>query len=259
MKYKKFYFLLIIMTICLHSCSKKEEFIYSNAQSGLRIRNLPDLNSEKIAIFPYKEKALILEKNSELVEIDGLTNYWYKIKYLNYTGWVFGAYTSSIHPNEIKPGADSYTGLVYNNIIPDFKNISNKSISENIEFNIYQDKKGNYFGFLEEINKINDKNAEKKVLYAIKIDLAKNDEFLESMNQCYTPDEKEITFAIYNLDIDTTGDTIGNHYELVIKKFKVKKSWILSEDKKYLQPLTFTKGIKCVFPDPANILEPVSD
>lgn len=149
MKYKKLIIILTIVSAWFSSCSKKELIIYSNAQSGLRMRSQPNLNSEKITIFPYKERALVLEKSNELVEIDGQHNYWYKIKYLFNTGWVFGAYISFIHPNELKPGANSFTGITYINLLPDFKLISSKTISESVDFNVYQDKKNNYYGFLE--------------------------------------------------------------------------------------------------------------
>ncbi|TGN19312.1 SH3 domain-containing protein [Leptospira idonii] len=259
MKFIQVIVLYIIITMWVGSCSKTEGYIYSNAVSGLRIRTLPNLNSEKIATFPYKEKAVLIEKEERLDEIDGLVNYWYKIKYSGHTGWVFGAYISHIPLEERKPDADAYTGLIYKNDLPNFKTVSVNIISEQIRFSIYSGPKNHFYGFLEEQNRLDEQTVEKKILHSIQFDLGKNEEFLQSINQCFTPDEQEIIFAIYYLEIDTTGETIGNHYELEIKKFKIIKSWLLSEDKQSLLPLNYTKGIKCIFPDPANILEPVSD
>ena len=77
------------------------KIMYANAQSGLRGRAEPSIDSIRIVTYQYGAEIQILERSSTPVTIDGITDYWYKTnagltfegKYYEHS-WVFGGYLS---------------------------------------------------------------------------------------------------------------------------------------------------------------------
>ncbi len=82
--------------IILNEEPKEKAFCYVNSKEGLRIRNKPGTDGEKIGSLKNKEKIEIIEKDTNIVEIDGIKSNWIKIcTEDNVTGYVFGGYLES--------------------------------------------------------------------------------------------------------------------------------------------------------------------
>ncbi|TGL62033.1 SH3 domain-containing protein [Leptospira ognonensis] len=60
-------------------------------KSGLRLRSLPNLNSEKLDLIPFKTSIQLFEYG-EKVTIDNISSKWAKVNYLDKFGWVFSGY-----------------------------------------------------------------------------------------------------------------------------------------------------------------------
>jgi hypothetical protein len=60
------------------------------AQSGAKIRSQPNLKSEKLKVLNFGTEVSILSKSKNQDSIEGVSDYWYKIKDGNIEGWVFG-------------------------------------------------------------------------------------------------------------------------------------------------------------------------
>lgn len=67
-----------------------------NSFEGLRVRNAPSLDAEKIGLLEYQETVNVLLIDNKDVVIDGITSKWYKIKSEKYEGYVFGGYLTPI-------------------------------------------------------------------------------------------------------------------------------------------------------------------
>ena len=70
-----------------------------NSPEGLRLRESPSLDSKVLGVYPDNYIVYVSEIGEELVEIDGITNYWVKVKHNNDPfAWVFGGYLKEIEP-----------------------------------------------------------------------------------------------------------------------------------------------------------------
>lgn len=70
-----------------------------NSPEGLRRRENPSLDSKVLGVYPDNYIVYVSEIGEELVEIDGITNYWVKVKHNNDPfAWVFGGYLKEIEP-----------------------------------------------------------------------------------------------------------------------------------------------------------------
>jgi len=63
-----------------------------NPDEGLRVRDIPDLQGNKIYLLPNKSLVEVIKTDDKSVNIDGINSNWKQIKYNNITGWVFGGY-----------------------------------------------------------------------------------------------------------------------------------------------------------------------
>ena len=59
---------------------------------GLSVRSEPLINSHKIGGLKNFEKVFVYAQDKELTEINGVQNYWVKIKFKENFGWVFAAF-----------------------------------------------------------------------------------------------------------------------------------------------------------------------
>lgn len=111
-------FLLLFISYSLYS-NDLPKVAWVNTSSGLNLREAPNLKSRIITMIPYNSKINILEYYSYNTDIiNGIEDYWVKIKYLNKIGWVFAGYLSY----------DSLlTDSDYNNIIKRISNMLNNS------------------------------------------------------------------------------------------------------------------------------------
>jgi len=75
-----------------------EDNIYLNekrivkCENGLRVRDLPSLLGEKIALIPNGDEVTILEEKNKKITISGKTGRWSKVNWNSKMGWVFGGY-----------------------------------------------------------------------------------------------------------------------------------------------------------------------
>ncbi len=252
---------LVLLLGVLTGCFSNYQIAFVNANSGLRVKSAPEVTAKKIAFLPFKQEVKIVHRNNELINVDGYENNWVKIQSGGVVGWVFGGYLSSKHPDELPPGANSYTGFRYSRLPKSLTRISSRSLNEDLFVNLYEANQKYFFGFLERKKETESERFEWEVLHGITLDKHENEDITPGNFQCVTPspEKKEIFLGILTATIRKTGSTIGNHYELSFDKLKVRKAWILSKDETYFQPILKTKGILCVIPDPANELKAVSE
>ena len=64
------------------------------------MREAPTLDSKNLALIPNLSTVDFIEQSNEEVEIAGKRGHWTKIRFLDQTGWVFGAYLSDIVPKD---------------------------------------------------------------------------------------------------------------------------------------------------------------
>jgi len=77
-----------------------EKIYYVNSFNGLNLRISPDTNNEIIMLLPNNAEIIILDESDKYETIGDLISKWYKIKYFDNTGWVFGGYLSNISASE---------------------------------------------------------------------------------------------------------------------------------------------------------------
>ncbi len=65
---------------------------YITAESGLRMRETPGLDGEVIIKIPYEAKVETLSETGETFTVEGIEGKWTKVKWNEYSGWVFGGY-----------------------------------------------------------------------------------------------------------------------------------------------------------------------
>ncbi|EOQ90664.1 SH3 domain protein [Leptospira yanagawae serovar Saopaulo str. Sao Paulo = ATCC 700523] len=60
----------------------------------LNARKSPNLDGEKVGKVKLGDVVKVLERSEKEMEIDGISNYWFRIQSPTVTGWVFGGYLS---------------------------------------------------------------------------------------------------------------------------------------------------------------------
>ena len=91
-KNKLIVFALFLFFITYNINAQNQSFLFVNSPEGLRIRDKPDISANVIGRLNNLEKVLVIEKDTNTVEIDEINDIWIKIKSSNLTGWVFGGY-----------------------------------------------------------------------------------------------------------------------------------------------------------------------
>lgn len=93
--------LLLIILLTNFSISADNESKYVCAKKGLFVREKPNINSKIITKLAFGTKVSTDEKSNEKYEYhDNLNNkdysdYWYKIKYYDKEGWIYGGFLNS--------------------------------------------------------------------------------------------------------------------------------------------------------------------
>jgi hypothetical protein len=73
----------------------QENIHYVNAQAGLRVRNSPDINAERIGVLDNRTKVNVIREDTKTVTIDGITGKWVFVREKGIEGWVFSGYLLS--------------------------------------------------------------------------------------------------------------------------------------------------------------------
>ncbi|GHV34614.1 hypothetical protein AGMMS4952_27010 [Spirochaetia bacterium] len=69
--------------------------MYVNSPEGLRVRAEPNIDSEKIYLLNNNQEVIILSKDINNIQIDGINGNWYLVQTDEITGWVFSGYLSN--------------------------------------------------------------------------------------------------------------------------------------------------------------------
>lgn len=83
-------------------------FMFVDSTEGLRMRNRPDLNGERIYLLPNKAKVEVMQRNNEKINLDGILGNWILVNYNTIQGWVFSGY---LVPN-IEDVSTSWTNCI---------------------------------------------------------------------------------------------------------------------------------------------------
>jgi len=134
---------LLILIIILSGCSKKNDVVlenskadvelensktfetqeinrqmYVSASEGLRVRDTPNLDGEKIALLDYLTEVTVEREDKDIISISGVDGKWTFVKSGNIEGWVFGGYLSSYKPSQETANETSLIGtwIRYSNV-----------------------------------------------------------------------------------------------------------------------------------------------
>jgi hypothetical protein len=77
--------------------------MYVNSSEGLRVRNLPSIDGEKIGLLDFNTEIKIISEDNISVTIDGIEGKWVKI-ITPIEGWVFSGYLENDEIEEINLG-----------------------------------------------------------------------------------------------------------------------------------------------------------
>ena len=75
---------------------------------GLRLRAQPDQTGRILLSLTEGARVEVLKRETELMQINGETDYWYKVNYNGTRGWTFGAFLAETprHAVTLKDGND---------------------------------------------------------------------------------------------------------------------------------------------------------
>lgn len=100
----------LLMSICFMIVASfvvaETKFVCS--QNGVSVRASSEKNAEKIGALEYLEEVTVIESSSVKDKIDGIENFWIKIKFKDGTGWVFGA--NLVNSKEYAQMVNQYDG-----------------------------------------------------------------------------------------------------------------------------------------------------
>jgi len=72
--------------------------MYVNSPEGLRVRNSPDINGERIGLLDDLTLVRVIKQDETTIDINGIKGKWTYIETENIQGWVFSGYLSSLKP-----------------------------------------------------------------------------------------------------------------------------------------------------------------
>ena len=105
---KKILFILyFLFFIFLLLNSKSNNYAYVISESGLVLRSEATTKSKKITTIPNNSRVEIIKDNGPKETIYGISSRWYKIKFKNKTGWVFGGFLKIQDKKEIRNEIDN--------------------------------------------------------------------------------------------------------------------------------------------------------
>jgi hypothetical protein len=95
-------FLIISAMPIFSQSSELPKIIYINSQEGLRKRSEPSINGNVTGLLVHGERVIVWEKSDNMDTIDGITEYWYRVRYnVNIDEWIFGGYISENLPSDL--------------------------------------------------------------------------------------------------------------------------------------------------------------
>ncbi|MDR0456276.1 MAG: SH3 domain-containing protein [Treponema sp.] len=82
--------------------------MFVNSPEGLRIRDTPSLDGNRIGLLEDQERVFVIKKDLTSITIDGMTAQWTFVQTEHIQGWVFGGYLSQ---NSRHPAADKFISI----------------------------------------------------------------------------------------------------------------------------------------------------
>ena len=76
------------------------------SKDGMNLREGASKTTKLIDFMPYLSQVIILEMNGPEETLHNVKSRWFKIKYMNKEGWVFGGFVRVINTNEVENAAD---------------------------------------------------------------------------------------------------------------------------------------------------------
>jgi hypothetical protein len=78
------------------------KIMYVNSKEGLRKRSEPSISGEVTGLLLYGERIIIWEKSDTVDTIDGIIDYWYRLRlHVSRNEWIFGGYISEYLPSDL--------------------------------------------------------------------------------------------------------------------------------------------------------------
>jgi hypothetical protein len=71
------------------------KIMYVNSPEGLRVRNLPNVNGDRIGLLDYLTEVKIVKEDNDIVSIEGIEGKWVNI-ITPIEGWVFNGYLTNV-------------------------------------------------------------------------------------------------------------------------------------------------------------------
>ncbi len=75
--------------------------MYINSLEGLRVRDVPSLEGNRVALLADLTEVMVMTEDANLVTIDGIQSKWAYIESGDIKGWVFGGYLSEGKVNKV--------------------------------------------------------------------------------------------------------------------------------------------------------------
>ena len=98
--------------------------MYVNSVGGLHVRDIPNINGERIALLDDGTEILVKKEDESNVIIDGIDGKWVFVEYNNVAGWVFNGYLTDSKttannfdvetPEEVLNTIDSVADFIFN-------------------------------------------------------------------------------------------------------------------------------------------------
>ncbi|MDR2905539.1 MAG: SH3 domain-containing protein [Helicobacteraceae bacterium] len=76
---------------------------YVTAKKGLTIRSCPSISCDKTGTLLYGDRIILIGRSENQEEIDGITEYWYKLEWQHSFAWIFGGFLSNAMPKDTPP------------------------------------------------------------------------------------------------------------------------------------------------------------
>ncbi len=140
--------LVLLITFSAAFAQLEYESYTVAATNGLTLRDAPDKNGAKVAIIPKGGRVSIAENvdsslSFSVTEFPGFTiqGYWVKVRYMDYTGYVFSGYLSRFLPllRYITPEGEQYNENEYEYFMRYFTERGHKPLNYFDQDSIYQD------------------------------------------------------------------------------------------------------------------------
>ena len=135
--------LAITMLLCV-SILTAQQTAYVAAESGLSLRDQPDVNGKLLTKLAYAEAIGVLEEtDNKLIILDGgkkVSGNWVKVETRNHIGYVFNGYLSSTKISKtIRLDLDKLNIEIKNLATSDFKRIHNFKKQDSLKINVDAD------------------------------------------------------------------------------------------------------------------------